>query len=260
MAPTDSTCAEVGPPGGSPPRGARTWLAEEGLRDRLQGGAALIRGPEPPPRSGGRCRRTEGEGRGAGGDPRAASAKKTGGAHQGGERAGPTAAEGRGVAGRGRGCAVPRCSTLRRAAGGGPCRSSPRPIAWFPLVWKRTGSWYLSEAKPSGGVGREGGVEDRLRQMDNVRGAGGGGQPADCRVQALQPRWHCGGGGGSPPRPQLPSQPARPPSPHYGCAPEFGTGQAPNNAGTAHRRLVGMLALRWPWPRALLGGCEGREQ
>lgn len=61
------------------------------------------------------------------------------------------------------------------------------------------------------------------------------------------------GWGGFPPLPQgweaarpsqLPSQPARPPPPpHYGCAPEFGTGQAPTNAGMAHRGVVKMLAL-----------------
>lgn len=70
--------------------------------------------------------------------------------------------------------------------------------------------------------------------------------------EILQATCRCRDGEGSHPCPkgeaarpsQLPSQPARPPPPpHYGCAPEFGTGQAPTNAGMAHRGVVKMLAL-----------------
>lgn len=229
-------------------RGGAAWQVPTSRGPHLAGGggpqgpspgAALIRGPEPPPRSCGRCRRTEGEGRGVR-DPRAASAKKMGGAHQGGERAGPTDAEGRGVTG-------PGGAALFHAApgggGGGAVSELPQAYCLVSLSLEENRVLVFVQSKAFQRSGPRRGTEDRLRQMDNVRGAGGGGPPADSRVQTLQPRCHCGGGGGSPPLPQLPSQPARPPSPHYGCAPEFGTGQAPDNAGTAHRRPVGMLAL-----------------
>jgi len=87
-------------------------------------------------------------------------------------------------------------------------------------------------------------VKDRERQTDNEC-EGCGWRWANFRQEdseILLPRGHCGDGGGCSPLP-VPSQPAHPPSPHYGCAPEFGTGQAPTNAGMAHRGVVKMLAL-----------------